>query len=80
MGDPTEASVSGAPDDERQDPAEGERFALEPGRGRQATRPREVPVAGWRDIARRVAKEVRTTCRSSLQAWRSSGCSPCFLR
>src|SRR5215218_5730006 len=29
------------------------------GRGRQATRPREIPAAGWKDIALRVKAEIR---------------------
>jgi membrane protein len=32
--------------------------AHEPGRGRQADRPEEIPARGWKDIAKRVLKEV----------------------
>jgi membrane protein len=31
----------------------------EPGRGRQAERPQQIPPKGWMDIAKRVAKEVK---------------------
>jgi membrane protein len=31
----------------------------EPGRGRQAERPQQIPPAGWKDIAKRTMKEVK---------------------
>lgn len=42
-----------------QDPVEIWRRASEPGRGRHADRPSELPVRGWQDIARRVVRESR---------------------
>jgi len=46
--------------DQQQDPAEAARLSRQPGRGRQADRPSELPRPAWRDVAKRVAKEVRT--------------------
>ncbi|MCU1369528.1 MAG: ribonuclease [Ilumatobacteraceae bacterium] len=45
--------------DEPQDPAEAERLADQPDRGRHADRPGQLPAAGWRDIGKRVVKEIR---------------------
>jgi membrane protein len=42
-----------------QDPQEAQRLAHEPGRGRHAERPAQLPRAAWRDIAKRVVAEVR---------------------
>jgi membrane protein len=42
-----------------QDPAEAERLGRQRGRGRQAYRPQQLSAAAWRDIAKRVLKEVR---------------------
>lgn len=42
-----------------QDPAETARLAQQHGRGREADRPGEIPAKGWRDVARRVVREVK---------------------
>ncbi|MGN6694146.1 MAG: YihY/virulence factor BrkB family protein [Aquihabitans sp.] len=52
-------SVADPSDDVEQDPAEAERIAKEPGRGRHADRPGQLPAPGWRDIAKRVVAEIR---------------------
>ena len=47
------------PGDGVQEPAEAERLSRQSGRGRHADRPKQLPAPAWRDIAMRVAKEVR---------------------
>lgn len=51
-----------------QDPAEVERLSRQIGRGRQADRPGQLPLPAWRDIANRVAKEVRADTVPLLSA------------
>jgi membrane protein len=50
---------SGPTDGGSQTPSEAERIARESGRGRDADRPAELTRPAWRDIAKRVAKEVK---------------------
>ena len=61
MADIVRSSTPPAPpsDDPLQDVAVSQRLAREEGRGRQADAPRQLPKAAWRDIATRVAKEVK---------------------
>ena len=58
---PAEPSANSAADQEaeQQSVAEAVRIAMEPGRGRRADRPSELPLPAWRDIAKRVVAEVR---------------------
>ncbi len=44
---------------DRQEPAEARRLSRQPGRGRHASRPSELPATGWRDIATRVVREFK---------------------
>jgi membrane protein len=49
------ATGGGAPERHTSSPT----AAADAGRGRQAQRPRQIPPKGWKDIARRTAKEVK---------------------
>ncbi|HEX2574879.1 MAG TPA: YihY/virulence factor BrkB family protein [Aquihabitans sp.] len=53
------ATKKPGPDDQPQDPSERERLARQSDRGRDADRAGEIPAKGWKDIAKRVAKEVK---------------------
>ncbi|HYE44598.1 MAG TPA: YihY/virulence factor BrkB family protein [Caulobacter sp.] len=53
---PGEKAVAGASDPRRMSPDAFE--AEQPGRGRVAIRPRQIPVLGWRDILWRTARET----------------------
>lgn len=52
----TDPAAEGAAE---QSPAEARQVATEPGRGRRADTPKEIPAKGWKDIAKRVVAEVK---------------------
>ena len=58
-GRTAEAGDREAADEPEQDPADAARVARQPGHGREADRPAQLPKAAWRDIAKRAAKEVK---------------------
>ena len=53
--------------------------AAEPGRGREAKRPQDIPSRGWADILWRWSGlSRRIECSPQPEAWRSLLCWPTF--
>ncbi|CAN5304261.1 hypothetical protein BH20ACT3_BH20ACT3_08090 [soil metagenome] len=54
-----ERSTAPGSGDEPPHPTDSARLASQEGRGRDAERPSEIPARGWKDVAKRVAGEVK---------------------